>query len=106
MEKVYCLVCDKELEYDPGPRHNGNVMDGGFMLVSFHYGSRHDQCLGFPGRKNQRDAQPMQGELPPYTNLLTCDEIEAFICDGCFEKKFDKMKGYDIRQTRERTKIV
>lgn len=99
MEKVNCLVCDKELDYDPGPHHNGNVTDGGFMLVSFHYGSRHDQCHGFAGRKNCLSDKPME-------KLLTCDEIEAFICDDCFEKKFDKMKGYDIRQTRERTKIV
>lgn len=99
------MICDKQLEYEPGPNHNGNVMDGGFMLVSFHYGSCHDQCHGFHGRKNSRDAQPMQGELPPYQNLLTCDEIEAFICDQCFEKKFDKMKGYDIKTSRERFKI-
>lgn len=99
-EKVNCLICDKELNYEPGKTHDGNVHDGGFMLVSFHYGSRHDQCLGFSGRKaHRKDASPMH-------KLLTCDDIEAFICDDCFEKKFDKMKGYDIRTRRERTKVV
>lgn len=94
MEKVNCLVCDKEL----GLQYNGNVMDGGFMLVSFHYGSRHDQCHGFGGRKSHR------AESSPMNKMLTCDEIEAFICDDCFEKKFEKMKGYDIKQ-QERTKV-
>lgn len=74
-------------------------MDGGFMLISFHYGSRHDQCHGFSGRKNRNDNDK------PMDKLLACDEIEAFICDDCFEKKHTKMKGYDIRQRRERTKI-
>jgi hypothetical protein len=101
MEKVYCLVCDKELDYNACPSHRGGVNDGGFMLVSFHYGSCHDQCHGFHGRKSHRDAPPMH----PYTKLLTCDEIEAFICDNCFEKKFDKMKGYDIEKN-DRVKIV
>jgi hypothetical protein len=98
VEKVHCLVCDKELEYEPGPNHTGNVMDAGFMLVSFHYGSRHDQCHGYHGRKT------MRGKDNPMHDLLACDEIEAFICDDCFEKKFNKMKGYDIRQERTRTK--
>jgi len=100
MEKVYCLVCDKELEYDPGSHHRGNVMDAGFMLVSFHYGSRHDQCHGYDGRKSHR------GESSPMEKLLTCDEIEAFICDDCFEKKFSKMYGYDIVKKVERVKIA
>src|SRR5581483_6079482 len=73
VEKVHCLVCDKELDYEPGPSHNGNVYDGGFMLVSFHYGSRHDQCFGYHGRKRQR------GKANDMVDLLTCDEIEAFI---------------------------
>lgn len=98
LEKVNCLVCDKELDYEPGTQYNGNVTDGGFMLVSFHYGSCHDQCHGFNGRKAHRNENPMQ-------KMLTCDEIEAFICDNCFEKKFDKMKGYDIHTKRERTKV-
>jgi len=99
MEKVNCLVCDKELDYDPGESHRGNVMDAGFMLVTFHYGSRHDQCHGFAGRKNHVGESPME-------KMLACDEIEAFICDDCFEKKFDKMKGYDIRRREDRVKIA
>lgn len=98
MEKVNCLICDKELEYEVYPSHRGGVNDGGFMLVSFHYGSRHDQCHGYSGRKSYRNENPMN-------KLLTCDEIEAFICDDCFEKKFHKMKGYDI-ESENRIKIV
>lgn len=102
IEKVNCLVCDKELDYELTPTHQGGVSGGGFMLVSFHYGSRHDQCLGYPGRKaNRENASSMH-------KLLTCDDLEAFICDDCFEKKFDKMKGYDIevRTRRHRTKVI
>ena len=97
MEKVNCLVCDKELEHDSDPPYRGGVTDAGFMLVSFHYGSRHDQCHGYSGRKSHRDEQPME-------RLLTCVEIEAFICDDCFEKKFDKMKGYDVPRRADRSK--
>lgn len=100
MEKVSCLICDKELEYEPGPEHNGNVYDAGFMLVSFHYGSRHDQCHGYPARKSDRD----QGDEK--NKLLTCDEIEAFICDDCFEKKFTKMRGYDETRPRPRRERI
>jgi hypothetical protein len=85
--------------YEPGPNHSGNVYDGGFMLVSFHYGSDHDQCHGFGGRKAHRESTDAMNKL------LTCDEIEAFICDNCFEKKFEKMKGYDIHTKRERIKV-
>ncbi len=100
IEKVNCLVCDKVLDYEPGPDYNGNVSDGGFMLVSFHYGSRHDQCHGFPMR------QQLRGEKGTMENMLSCDEIEAFICDDCFEKKYAKMRGYDIHSRRSRTKIT
>ena len=99
MENVFCLICDKQLDYDPGPNHNGNVYDGGFMLVGFSYGSRHDQCHGYGARKTMRGNSPME-------TLLTCDEIEAFICDDCFEKKFGKMRGYDIDKKVERDRIV
>jgi hypothetical protein len=99
-EKVNCLVCDKVLEYEPGTNHRGGVMDAGFMLVSFHFGSRHDQCHGFHGRKDLRN------DKNPVNQLLACDEIEAFICDDCFEKKFDKMKGYDIKRHEDRIKKV
>ncbi len=88
MEKVHCLLCDKELDYEPGPDHTGCVYDGGFMLVSFHYGSRNDQCPS---------AMPAENDLD---KMLNCDEIEAFICDDCFEKKFKKMRGYDVKRTR------
>ena len=99
LETVYCLICDKSLEYESRPQHNGNVMDAGFMLISFHYGSIHDQCHGFDGRKNWRDETTR-------SKLLSCDEIEAFICDDCFEKKMDKMKGYDVKVNRVRSKVV
>lgn len=99
-EVVYCLICDKELVYEPGPDHNGNVHNAGFMLVSFHYESRHDQCHGFSGRKSHRE------EKDAMHRLLSCDEIEAFICDDCFEKKFDKMKGYDVQRRADRIKKV
>jgi len=109
MQKVRCLVCDKQLDYEPGPNHTGNVYDGGFMLLSFHYGSSHDQCHGFSGRKTMilgipvMPGEPEPPEPTPSQKLLACDEIEAFICDECFVKKSDRMKGYDIkvRRTRE-----
>lgn len=95
-EKVNCLICDKELEYELWSDHTGNVYNGGFMSVSFGYGSRHDQAGGFSqGRDNLIDMDKM----------LSCDEIEAFICDDCFDKKFNKMRGYDVvhpRVKRER----
>jgi hypothetical protein len=94
MEKVNCLICDKELDYEPGSNYNGNVYDAGFMLVSFHYGSRHDQC-GFSGRADTKD----------FEKLLSCNDIEAFICDDCFEKKWQKMRGYDVHKRQERKKV-
>lgn len=96
--EAFCLVCDKELEYTPGPGHTGNVHDAGFMLVTFHYGSRHDQRLGYEGRKTMNDNET------DLQQLLNCDQIETFICDDCFEKKLDKMNGYDLDSGHKRTK--
>jgi hypothetical protein len=87
--QAFCLVCDKELKLE---QHTGNVIDGGPMLVSFHYGSRHDQM----GSKSEYYQET------PLDKLLACDEIEAFICDDCFERKVEKMKGYEIEKTRKR----
>lgn len=79
---VKCLVCDRDLEHD----EHELVYDAGFVEISFHYGSRHDQCKGFgldlPENPTQAD------------RLLCCDKIEAYICDDCFEKKADQMKGF------------
>lgn len=85
---VYCLVCDKQLIHSEG--NNGFLNDGGFMLLSFHYGSRHDQCFGYSKRKE------MRSNVTDLEKMLSCDQIEAFICDDCFESKIAKMRGYDL----------
>jgi hypothetical protein len=93
MSIVKCLVCDCDLEFTG----QDLVRGGGFMLVSFHYASKFDQCHGYSGRKGMwKNA----GELG---QLLRCDEIEAYICDGCFAKKFKEMKGFDKEEKCIRT---
>jgi uncharacterized protein YlaI len=90
---VKCLTCEKDLEYD----QHDLVMNGGFIQISFHYGSKHDQCKGFRGN-NSEDTE--------LNKLLGCDEIEAYICDECFEKKSPLMKGFNVKVKRDRVQKV
>lgn len=85
--QVNCLICDRNLIID----ENELVQDGGFVYIEFHYGSRHDQCKGF---KNISD-----------NKLLNSDQIEAYICDDCFEKKQEKMRGFKIERINKREEI-
>jgi hypothetical protein len=86
-------MCRKELEWDD----IGLVYDAGFMVVSFHYGSRHDQI------------EPPLLTPPPSIRLdalLRSDEIRAFICDDCFESNLDLFEGYKITVKRKETKVI
>jgi hypothetical protein len=86
---VTCLVCEKPLVFN----EEELVEDGGFLQLVFHYGSRHDQCKGF-------------ASAVVHDSLLRCDEIEAYICDDCFDKKRGLMKGFDVKTTRKRERKV
>jgi hypothetical protein len=72
-----CLKCEKELEFYP--ENSTNVNDGGDLWVEFHYGSRHDMCIGFSGRKIMYNDTNLG-------KLLAADRLKAYICDDCFEK--------------------
>jgi len=95
-QRLCCIICEKQLDYD---RH-GLVGDAGFVVATFHYGSRHDQCLGFNGRKSL-------GENPKKLDrMLASDKIEGHICDDCFEQKLDYFSGYDIIKTRDEERVA
>ena len=70
-----CLVCEAILHMEPGIPDV--VYDGGWMVVHFGYGSVHDTGPG-----------------PSAVRLLNCDEIHAYLCDGCFTKRRHLMRGY------------
>jgi len=81
-----CLKCEKELRYlMPG---STNVDDGGDMVVTFHYGSRHDLMLGF---SNERFVRPTGNTRLEW--LLRSDRIMAYICDDCFAKHAELFEG-------------
>jgi hypothetical protein len=83
-----CLKCEKELKFLENS--SSNIDDGGDLNVSFHYGSRHDMCLGFSGRKMiHKDGEDRRARL------LSCDHIQAYICDDCFEQHIELFDGYD-----------
>jgi uncharacterized protein YlaI len=86
---VKCLLCEKDLELDG----HGLVNDGGFVYVEFHYGSKHDQCKGFGYNWNEDVVDC----------LLGSDEIEAYICDDCFDKKHHLMRGFKVEKKQIRT---
>lgn len=91
MKTVKCLICEKDVHFD----EHGCLMDAGYALLSFHYGSKNDQCYGFAGRKSLNDDA-----------LLGCDEIEAYICDSCFENKRHLCHGFDIDVKTTRTEKI
>lgn len=75
-----CLCCEKNLLVD----EHGCLHDAGHIKIEFGYGSRYDQ-LG--------NANPEDG-LTKIDKILACDFIKAYICDDCFEKKQDLIKGF------------
>jgi hypothetical protein len=84
-----CLLCKKELEVNEcGPS------DGGCAIISFGYGSRHDQ-IGY--------SNPPEGALD---KMLSCDEIRCVICDDCFEKNLDLFEGYRIKTHTKKTRVI
>lgn len=92
-ETVRCITCEKSLELD----EDGLVRDAGFVVISFHFGSRHDQCYGF-----SRD----RGRRKRIERLLACNKIEGFICDDCFDTKSKLCCGFDVeRKVVEKRKV-
>lgn len=83
---VKCLICEEDIEYD-----GELVCGGGFAYIEFHYGSKHDQGKGCGGRPELGDP------------ILQADEIEAYICDSCFDKKKHLCRGFRVRTKKERT---
>lgn len=75
MSAVHCLVCEKELNFDDSTLL---VEDAGFLYLEFHYGSRHDMCIGWESKPRTDDLLDVN---------LDGKRIEAFLCDDCFENK-------------------
>jgi len=80
-----CLKCEKVLRYLMP--ESTNVDNGGDMVVTFHYGSRHDMMLVYKNRKQVLDDGSAIGET------LRSDRIMAYICDDCFAKHVDLFEG-------------
>ena len=75
--KPHCLKCEKELTFGSDC---GNIDDAGYMTVEFHYGSRHDMCIGFREHKG----------------------ITTFICDDCYEQhRWLFHLATDVRETEK-----
>jgi hypothetical protein len=89
MEEVQCIICLRSLEQD----EHGLVNDGGFADISFHYGSTLDMMIGFEGRTTE-DKDGLQ-------KLLSCDKIEAFICDDCFKERWNLCHGFIIDKVEQ-----
>ena len=80
-----CLICQKALE--------NAEFSGGDILITFGYGSRHDQ-LGMRSMEAINDMEKM----------LQCDEIRAKMCDDCFEAMYPLCQGFNVtvEETEER----
>jgi hypothetical protein len=87
-----CFICDKEIE-DAG--HESCLAGAGSFRLSFGYGSRFDS--GSPYLR----VNPTRIE-----QLLSCDEIEGYLCDDCFEKNQHKLQGFKIRKHIRRIKVI
>jgi hypothetical protein len=102
-----CLKCEKDLKF---LTNCNNIGDAGYIEITFHYGSRHDQCLEFrrrsrPRRKNEDPPKPRTTrEITRLERLLTSDKVQTYLCDDCFEKHQDLFEGYSVMVTD--TKVV
>jgi hypothetical protein len=77
-----CLLCKKELKID----ENGFLWGGGCAVVDFGYGSRHDQLEYAENSSSVKLAR-----------ILSCNRVEFFLCDDCFEGNLDLFEGYDVQ---------
>jgi hypothetical protein len=92
-DKVYCLVCDKELELER--HHTGDelIYDGGTMAVEFGYGSTHD-CFGaVPDPDAPRHRWLTSGLVPLR---------EAYLCDACFTARAHRVRGLRLDTSHPR----
>lgn len=84
-----CLMCEKKLKI---LSETGGISDGGYAIIQFGYGSRHDQIGTFPPEE-------------PLSKILNADEIRFFICDDCFEKNIKFFTGINIVHTTKETEV-
>lgn len=94
--KRLCLICEKKIDLiEPG----FDMLDGGgFVKVSFGYGSKHDQ-IGLREPKHN-DKYPIESIPIPgvenedlITRILASYKVCSYICDECFEKKIHLFWG-------------
>ena len=86
--KPKCLICQKLIEVD-----ENNFFDGGDVVISFGYGSRHDQC-GIPDPTNDME------------KMLNCNKIYARMCDDCWEKVFPLCEGHMVTTEQREERVV
>lgn len=99
-----CIKCEKTLlfEFEGDNDDNTNpIACAGFIEVSFHYGSRHDQCKGWHDKAISR-----LDESTPLKKILTSDRIQGYICDECFEDNLELFEGWDITTETIQKKII
>lgn len=81
--KWQCLVCEKEIEYDPNGPGNDNEgllpnLEGGTIEIHFGYGSKFDQLKDMLSRRDIR--------------------TQGAVCDECFEKKQSLTRKVEVRK--------
>lgn len=97
---VFCLCCEKELKID----EFNCIYGGGVMKLSFGYGSLHDQS---DHELAEDYAQSMEGSkgVLGWKRILLGDEIEAYLCDNCFDEKKHLIRGFEVTTETKRREI-
>lgn len=93
-----CLLCKKTI---PSLYTGTDTPDNaGIIRVCFGYGSRYDQI-------GMRTGTAPTSNNPTRDQLLTSDQIQAYICDDCFDANLDCFEGYRVvKSASDRKKIV
>lgn len=100
---LQCLICEKELvTHDiSGTKWLPLIDCGGRITIHMGYGSRFDcawYMMATPSELPITDKTTFKRADFPVENremnLLSCNSIQAGICDDCFEKKQHLFKGY------------
>lgn len=87
-----CFKCEKPLQMLPDAAHNPD--GAGVFVLSFHFGSRHDQC-------DHRQIFPVDPTMDRVSNLISCtDEIRGYVCDDCFAAHAHLLEGWTVRTSR------
>lgn len=104
MAKPVCLICGNPFDMDEEDQRH-NTFAGGDVVISFGYGSIHDQ-LGFGSLGDEYLAKHMSETEAKMARMLKTDKIYARMCDDCWTKVWERCEGINVTTETKEERVV